>query len=247
MRTSNPTLNLDIFRQVTENDLPKSRTMTIDGTVNRTIILLILLVLSAAAVWGLASSNPGAAMGLGVVGAIGGLIVSLVTFFKKELSHITAPIYSVLEGLFIGSISAFFEARYPGIVMQAVSLTFGTLFGLLFAYKSGWIRATEKFKTGVISATLGLGVVYLVAMVLSLFGIKLSFIFGSGLFGILFSVFVVGLAALNLVLDFDLIETGARENVPKYMEWYSGFTLMVTLVWLYIEILRLLVKLKDRD
>ena len=145
-----------------------------------------------------------------------------------------------------GGISVVFEASYPGIVSQAIFLTFGTLGALLMAYRSGLIRATENFKLGVVAATGGIALVYLASMVLGFFGMSVPLIHSSGMFGILFSVFVVVIAALNLVLDFDFIEQGVERGAPKYMEWYGAFGLMVTLVWLYLEILRLLVKLNDR-
>jgi uncharacterized YccA/Bax inhibitor family protein len=158
----------------------------------------------------------------------------------------TAPIYAALEGLALGGISAVFESRYPGIVSQAVFLTFGTLAALLIAYRSGWIKATENFKLGVVAATGGIFFVYLISFVLSFFGVSIPLIHGSGVFGILFSLFVVVIAALNLVLDFDFIEQGAEQGAPKYMEWFAAFGLMVTLIWLYLEILRLLSKLQQR-
>jgi uncharacterized YccA/Bax inhibitor family protein len=218
--------------------------MTVEGTINRTVILLALLLVSAGFVWSMANT---AAMGLSVVGAVAGFILALVIMFKKEWAYICAPIYAVCEGLFIGGISAFFELRYPGVVMQATSLTFGTLFALVIAYRSGYIKVTEKFKAGVFAATMGIALVYLLSFVLGMFGMPLAFINGSGAMGILFSLFVVGLAALNLVLDFDFITTATQQGAPRYMEWYAAFGLMVTLVWLYIELLRLLVKLRGRD
>ena len=181
-----------------------------------------------------------------LVGAIGGFIVAIVTTFKKEWAPVTAPIYAVLEGLFLGGISATFEARFPGIVVQAVALTFGTLFCLLMAYKSRLIQVTQKFLMGVFAATGAIALFYLVSIVLSFFKIQIPFVYGSGIAGIIFSLVVVVIAALNLVLDFDFIENGAEHGAPKYMEWYGAFALMVTLVWLYLEILRLLSKVRDR-
>ena len=180
-------------------------------------------------------------------GGIGGLILALVTVFKREWSGFTAPAYAVCEGLVLGGISAIFELKFPGIVMQAVALTFGTLFCLLMAYKTGLIRVTEKFRLGVFVATAAIALVYLVSFVLGFFNLQVPFMVGSGLVSIGFSLFVVGIASLNLVLDFDFIEHGAEAGAPKYMEWYGAFGLMVTLVWLYIEILQLLAKLRGRD
>jgi len=179
-------------------------------------------------------------------GLFGGFIVALVTIFKKEWSPVTAPVYALLEGLALGGISAMFELRYPGIAIQGVGLTFGTLFVLLLAYQSGIIRATRGFKVGVIAATGGIAVLYLVDMVLRYFNRPVTFIHESGPWGIAFSLFVVIIAALNLVLDFDLIETGVKNGAAKYMEWYGAFALMVTLIWLYLEILRLLGKARRR-
>jgi uncharacterized YccA/Bax inhibitor family protein len=181
-----------------------------------------------------------------MVGVIGGLIAAMVTIFKKEWAATTTPIYAGLEGLALGGISAVFEARFPGLVSQAVFLTFGTLGALLLAYRSGLIRATENFKLGVFAATGGIAVIYLINFVMSFFGSSIPMIHSSGTVGIVFSVIVVGVAALNLVLDFDFIEQGAKRGAPKYMEWYGAFGLLVTLVWLYLEILRLLAKLQER-
>jgi uncharacterized YccA/Bax inhibitor family protein len=242
-RTSNPTLSPSTFNQPVAAG---EQRMTIQGAVNKSGILLALAILSAAFTWNRFSENPAAAMPLVTVGAIGGLIVALVTCFKKQWSPVTAPIYALLEGLVLGGISAVFNKQWNGIVLQAAMLTFGTLFTMLAAYRSGWIRATEKFKTGVIAATGGIFLLYLVSWILGMFGVNMSFMHGSGLMSIGISVFVVIIAALNLVLDFDVIEQGAQLGAPKYLEWYAGFSLLVTLVWLYLEILRLLAKLNSR-
>ena len=245
MRTSNPTLSPATFNQPTAAGAQR---MTIQGAVNKTAILLALVVLSASFIWNRISNteNPASAGPLILVGAIGGLIVAMVTCFKKEWSAVTAPLYALLEGLAIGGVSAIYERQFHGIVLQAAMLTFGTLFALLFAYRAGIIRATEKFKAGVIAATGGIFLLYLVSWILSLFHVNMSFMNGGGMLSIGISVFVVIIAALNLVLDFDLIEQGAQVGAPKFLEWYSGFALLVTLVWLYLEILRLLAKLNSR-
>jgi uncharacterized YccA/Bax inhibitor family protein len=244
MKTSNPALGSNTFR------LPYTgvgETMTINGAVNKTGILLLCAIVTAAWSWNRFVLAP-EAVGLPLmIGGIGGFIVALVTIFKKEWSPVTAPLYALLEGLVLGSISAMYEARFHGIAIQAVGLTFGTLFALLLAYRAGVIRATEKFKLGVIAATGGIMLFYLVELVLGFFGVHFTSINGSGAIGIGFSVVVVIVAALNLVLDFDFIENGARSGVPKYMEWYAAFGLMVTLVWLYLEILRLLSKINSRE
>lgn len=251
MRTSNPALREDTFRTTGVSTLGEG--MTVAGAVNKAGILLLLCVASAAWVWNrfFGASSMEDAMAsvapLVMVGAIGGLIVAFVTIFKKEWSAITAPLYALLEGLVLGGVSAMFEMRFHGLAIQAVSLTFGTLVVMLLAYRSGLIKVTDKLRLGIVAATGGIMVFYLIQFVLGLFGFHaFGAVNGSGTIGIVFSLVVVGVAALNLVLDFDLIENGARWNAPKYMEWYSGFALLVTLVWLYLEMLRLLGKFRER-
>jgi len=250
MRTANPALNNQTFEQVTTS----GQSMTIEGTVNKTFLSLFILVGAAMYTWKMyfATVTPGgigdasAIMPWMIGGGIGGFIVAIVTVFKKTWAPVTTPIYAILEGLLLGGLSAFMESMYPGIVLQAVALTFGTLFSLLFAYKARLIRATENFKLGVFAATGGIALIYLVSFVLGMFGTGIPYIHENGIIGIGFSAFVVVIAALNLVLDFDFIENGAERGAPKYMEWYATFGLLVTLVWLYIEILRLLAKLRSR-
>ncbi len=244
MRTSNPALNEKAFK----GQVAIGEAMTLQGTVNKTGLLLLCVVATAAWTWGLSHSNaPEAAIPWMIGGILGGFVVALVTIFKKNWSPFTAPIYALLEGLALGGISAIFELRYPGIAIQAVGLTFGTLFVMLLAYKTGIIRATQGFKVGVIAATGGIAVFYLIGMALRVFfHYQVPVIYSGGVWGILFSLFVVVVAALNLVLDFDLIETGVNGGAPKYMEWYGAFGLMVTLIWLYLEILRLLAKARRR-
>ncbi|RRU71028.1 MULTISPECIES: Bax inhibitor-1/YccA family protein [Stenotrophomonas maltophilia group] len=252
MRSGNPALSESTFLDLASGSVVTSpdQAMTLNGTVNKTGFLLLLTVLTAAFAWNQTIDDydqvlPGArlyAMG----GAIGGLVLALITVFKKEWSPVTAPMYALVEGLFLGAISAVFNAKFPGIVFQAVLLTFGTLFALLFAYRSGLIKATENFKMGVVAATGGIALLYLASFVLGFFNIDVPVIHDSGWLGIAFSLFVVVVAALNLVLDFDFIETGVAQRAPKYMEWYGAFGLMVTLVWLYVEFLRLLSKIQQR-
>jgi uncharacterized YccA/Bax inhibitor family protein len=244
MRTSNPALNEKAF----QGQAVLGEAMTLQGTVNKTGLLLLCVVATSAWTWGMSHSNtPEAAIPWMLGGLIGGFVVALVTIFKREWSPVTAPVYALLEGLVLGGISAIFEKMYPGVAIQAIGLTFGTLFVLLLAYKSGMIRATQSFKIGVIAATGGIAAFYLIEMMLSLFfHIQVPAINGSGPWGIAFSLFVVIIAALNLVLDFDMIETGVRNGAPKYMEWYGAFGLMVTLIWLYLEMLRLLAKARRR-
>jgi uncharacterized YccA/Bax inhibitor family protein len=248
MRTANPALSAKTFTDVPRVVDP-ARVMTIQGTVNKTLLMLVLVLIPAVWVWNMffTSGNPQAIMPWLYGGVIGGFTVALVTIFKKQWSPVTAPLYSVLEGLAIGGISAFFEAQFPGIVIQAVALTFGTLLCLLLVYKSGIIKVTENFKMGVVAATGGIALIYVITIVLGFFGIRMPYIHESGTIGIIFSLVVVIIAALNLVLDFDFIEKGASAGAPKFMEWYAAFGLMVTLIWLYLEILRLLAKTRSRS
>ena len=253
MRSGNPALQESTFldlgsgRVVTGGD---TGTMTINGTVNKTGQMLLLVVLTGAFSWHQTFGADGAvnpSIGLYVWGgALSGFVIALATIFKKTWAPVTAPLYAIAQGFFLGAISAMYEARFNGIVMQAVLLTFGTLFALLFAYRSGLIKATENFKLGVVAATGGIALVYLATIVLGFFDIRIPMIHESGIVGIGFSLFVVVIAALNLVLDFDFIENATEKGAPKYMEWYGAFGLMVTLVWLYLEFLRLLSKLQSR-
>lgn len=248
MRTSNPTLNTETFTKAGYVGSLGER-MSIHGTVTKTGILLLIVLACGSIPWNLFAStnNPATVQPWIIAGAIGGFVVALITIFKQTWSPVTALIYAALEGLFLGGVSAIFEAAAPGIALQAIGLTAGTLGGLLIAYRSGLIRATENFKLGVVAATGGIALVYLVTWMMSLFGISVPWIHENGLMGIGISLFIVVVAALNLVLDFDFIESGAEHGAPKYMEWYAAFGLMVTLIWLYIEILRLLAKLRSRD
>ena len=245
IRSGNPALNDNKF---TRNlSYPEENRMTLMGAVNKTAILLFVLVLAASITWKMVLTGES---GAGIFiwgGAIAGFIVAIVTIFKKNWAPFTAPLYAALKGLFIGGISAYFAALYEGIVMQAVGLTFGILFALLAAYKSGLIKATENFKLGVFAATGGIALFYIMSIVLGLFGVNMTFLHDSSPLSIGISVFIVIIASLNLVLDFDFIENGAEMGAPKYMEWFAAFGLMVTLIWLYLEILHLLAKLQNRN
>jgi uncharacterized YccA/Bax inhibitor family protein len=249
MRTSNPALR-DSFQP---EGLVLGDRMTVSGTVNKTGVLAICVVATAAWTWsrfmnaGDADGGMSSVLPLLILGGIGGFIVALVTIFKKEWAPVTAPIYALLEGLVLGGISAMTELRFPGIPMQAVGLTFGTLAAMLLVYRSGIIKVTDNFRLGVVAATGGIALFYLATMIMGLFGVRFPSAFGAGPLGIGISVFVVIVASLNLVLDFDMIERGAQAGAPKYMEWYGAFALMVTLIWLYLEILRLLSKLRSRN
>jgi len=254
IKTSNPALGANTFSNISDAQyggglIDAADRMTLNGTVNKTGVLLICAIATAAWTWHLflPARDMATVAPLMMLGLIGGFICAMVTVFKKQWSAVTAPIYALLEGLVLGGLSATLELRYPGIAIQAVSLTFGTLFVLLFLYRTGVIKVTQKFRLGVVAATGGIFFFYLIEMLLSFFGIQFTSINGSGLIGIGFSLIIVGIAALNLVLDFDFIEQGVQLGAPKYMEWYGAFGIMVTLVWLYLEILRLLSKMRSRN
>lgn len=243
METSNPVLTHKAFEGAYVHQEP----MTLQGTINKTAILLLCVTLTAAGTWHLFMQAPSieSIAPLFWVGTIGGLIFALLTIVKKNWSPVTAPIYALFEGVALGGISALFEVRFPGIAMQAVVLTFGTLLALLMAYRSGLVQATEKFKLGVVAATGGIALGYLITMILNFFNIAVLTVSGPVSIGI--SVFIVIIAALNLILDFAMIEEAIQIGAPKYMEWYGAFGLMVTLIWLYLEILKLLGKTRKRN
>ncbi len=244
-RTSNPALGQNTFKAV--ESAAGGQKMTIDGATNKTFFFSVLLLCTALWTWReFYKGDIQTVMACLWAGIIGGLVFALLTIFIKKIAAITGSLYALCEGLVLGGISAIFEKQYPGIVIQAVSLTLGVLLMLLFAYKSRIIKVTEKFKLGVFAATAGIALVYLIDLILGFFNIGIPYIHQSGWIGIGFSVFVVIIASLNLVLDFDFIESGAEAGAPKYMEWYAAFGIIVTLVWLYIEILNLLAKLRSR-
>ena len=252
IKTSNPALGQNTFRDVAGSGyggaIDAANRMTLSGTVNKTAILLLCAVATAGWTWHLfvASHDVSAVSGLMMLGLIGGMVLAFATIFKKEWAPVCAPLYALLEGLALGGISAIFEMRYPGIAFEAVGLSFATLFVMLFLYKAHVIRVTKKFMIGVIAATGGIMLFYIVEMLLGFFGIHMfASLNGSGPIGIGFSLLIVGVAALNLVLDFDFIEQGVTYGAPKYMEWYGAFGIMVTLVWLYLEMLRLLSKINS--
>ena len=241
MRSGNPALSSKSFENLSTTS---SDVMTLDGAVNKTAISMGILLFAAYYTY------TNAIMDYILIGFIGGFVVALVTIFKKSWSPVTVPIYAVLEGLALGGISKMYaDAFEPGIVPQAIMLTLGILFALLFAYKTKIIRATENFKLGVFAATAGIGIVYLVSFFMGIFGsggLPVMDPTNSSMLSIGFSLFVVVIASLNLVMDFDFIENGAANGAAKYMEWYGAFGLLVTLIWLYLEILRLLAKLSSR-
>ena len=243
-RTSNAALNARTFQNEQANG---GAVMTLQGTVNKTGILLIFTVAAAVWTWQLVGNDsPAAAYPWMFGGIIGGLIIALITIYKKDVAPITAPIYAALEGLALGGLSSMLNLRYPGIAIHAVELTFGTLAAMLLAYSTGMIRATQRLRTGVIAATGAIALVYLIDIGLSFFGMRVPLINESGPLGILVSLVIVGVAALNLILDFDFVESGVEQGAAKYMEWYGAFGIMVTLVWLYVEMLRLMSKVRRR-
>ncbi len=247
LRTSNPALGEKVLRRSAART--GEGTMTINGSVQKTVLLVLLTVAGAAYTWNKFLSAPELAQAWMFGGAIGGFIAAMVIVFKRDLAKYVAPIYAILEGLFLGAISAYFNAMFPaeGIVMRAVALTIGVLFAMLMLYRSGIIKPTKKFRAGVLAATGGVALVYFVTIIANLFGANLTFMHESSPLGIGISLVIVVIAALNLILDFDFIEKGSKMGLDKNMEWYAAFGLMVTLVWLYIEILRLLALFAGRD
>lgn len=246
-KSSNPVLSDKIFERAKQNFTESGKPMTINGTINKALILLLLVIAPAMYTWNMLYSGfQGQIMPYILVGIFGGLIAAIVTTVKPQWAGVTAPIYAVLEGLFLGAVSAFFNQLYPGIVIQAVALTFGTLGVMLLAYRTGIIKVNQKLRSGIIAATGAVALFYLVVMIMNLFGADVSFYTGNSLLSIGISVVIVAIAAFNLLLDFDFIEQGAKAGAPKYMEWFGAFGLMVTLIWLYLEILKLLAKLNRR-
>lgn len=244
MKSSNPALN-DAALQVDPESGIYNDVMTLEGTVTKATYLLGFLLAAAVVGWRLTTQFEVNTQPILIGASVSALIVAIVTIFKKSMAPTTAPAYAILEGLALGILAVQYEALYSGIVIQAILLTLSIFGVLLFCYKSGIISPSENFKLGVISATVGIFVVYIIDFVLRFFGMNVPYIHESGQIGIIISCFIVVVAALNLVLDFDYIERGATRSLPKYMEWYAAFGLLITLVWLYIEILRLLAKLRD--
>jgi uncharacterized YccA/Bax inhibitor family protein len=247
-KSGNPTLTQKMFDKSASIEADIQGTMSVRGTINKFGFLMIMIIAGAAYNWHLfEDGNRGLMTTLMMVGIFGGLIAAIAISFKPNWAGYLAPLYGLLEGLFIGGISAILNAafaeKYPGLIMQAVGLTFGVAIAMFLLYNFRIIRATEKFKSVIFTATLGIGIFYLLTMVLRLFGVNVGFMYDSSLLSIGISLFIVAIAALNLILDFDMIEQGAERGAPKFMEWYGAFGLLVTLVWLYLEILRLLSKL----
>ncbi|KMQ51767.1 hypothetical protein CHISP_1263 [Chitinispirillum alkaliphilum] len=241
MKSSNPALTAKAFENYTLESAQQD-VMTLSGTINKTGILFALAVSAATISW----RNPQISMLLILIGFLGGFAMAIITSLKKNWSPVTTPIYALLQGAALGGISLIFEQMFDGIVMNALLLTFGVMLIMLTAYKTGVINPTEKFKAGVVSATGAIALAYLASMALRLFGVQTSFFSGNSMMSIAISGVIVVVAALNLVLDFDFIENASGKGLPKHMEWYAAFGLMVTLIWLYLEILRLLAKLNSR-
>jgi len=247
-RSGNPALSEKNFQTVFVGG--SSEVMTLKGTLNKFGFMLLMLMGSAFYSWK-EFNGGGNVTPLLWTGLIGGLVTALIIIFKKEWSGYLAPLYALMEGLFLGAISAMynnaFAAKAPNLIMNAVGLTFGVAIAMYLLYSFKIIKATEKFKSVIITATMGIAIFYLIAMVVRMFGVDMAFLHEGSLMGIGFSLVVVTIAALNLILDFDMIEKGTEAGAPKYMEWYGAFGLMVTIVWLYLEILRLLSKLSSRN
>ena len=242
-KTSNPTLGEKIIKDYAF--AATDGAMTVQGTINKIALLLALVIAGAVFTWaktmsGVETGSVVGVQGWMIGGCISAFILALIITFKKNLAPILSPVYAICEGLCLGALSAYFEVMFPGLVMRAVLLTFSVLFGMLFMYKVQIIKVTQRFRAIVLAATVGIALAYLISFILSLFGVNMGFMLGGGSVGLIISLVVVAVAALNLVLDFDFIEKGTEAGLPSFFEWYGAFGLMVTLIWLYIEILRLL-------
>jgi len=251
-KSGNPALNEKTFQQSVVVD--QSEVMTERGTLNKFFLLFLLVMGTASITWNAFSQGKDVTSWMWI-GVLGGLVTAIVLMFKPMWANILAPVYALFEGAFIGGISAVYDFAFKGaatgasggIIMQAVGLTFAVIIAMFALYRFRIIKATETFKSVIITATMGIAIFYVLAFGLRMFGIDMPLIHSSGTMGIVFSLVVVGIAALNLILDFDRIEQGAAMGAPKYMEWYGAFGLLVTIVWLYLEILRLLAKLNSRN
>ncbi len=254
MRTGNPVLSDETFDREARQSSDSS-VMTIGGAIQKTALLTVLLVAAGAVSWTLVTDGGTAVdhpignyrLLFGLVAPLAAFAFAMITAFVPKAAPYTSPIYAVLEGLFLGAVSSWFNGAYAGIAVEAAMLTVGTLAIMLFLYATRWIVVTNKLRTGIMAATGAVCLMYLASFLLNIFGVNFPYLQGSGLISIGISMVVVAVAAFNLVLDFDMIESGARQRAPKYMEWYAAFGLLVTLVWLYLELLRLLAKLRGRD
>jgi uncharacterized YccA/Bax inhibitor family protein len=251
-KSGNPTLSEKMFDKSLALDASQQSTMTVRGAMNKFGFMMLMLIGGASYTWHLFESlKQNTATTLMYVGIFGGLITAFAIMFKPKWAGYLAPLYALLEGFFVGGISVIMNAAYaekaPGLITQAVGLTFGVAIAMFLLYNFRVIKATERFKSIIFTATAGIAIFYLITWLVSLFGVNMSFMYGGGTLSIGISLFVVAIAALNLILDFDMIEQGAERGAPKFMEWYGAFGLMVTIVWLYIEMLKLLSKLSSRD
>jgi uncharacterized YccA/Bax inhibitor family protein len=251
-KSGNPTLTEKIFDKAAHENANAFGVMSVRGTINKFGFLLLMVMASAMYVWNVyAEGNTRTATTLMIAGAIGGLVLALIVMFKPQWAGYITPAYGILEGLFIGGISAFFNAMfvssYPNIILHAVGLTLGVAAAMFFLYNFRIITVTNKLRSIIMSATMGIALFYLIVWIAGMFGFEMGFAFDSSPLSIGISLFIVGIAALNLLLDFDAIEKAAEMGAPKYMEWYGAFGLLVTLVWLYLEILKLLSKLNSKD
>ncbi len=251
-KSGNPTLSEKIFDKTLHDTASSFGVMSIRGTIQKFGFLLLMVIAAAMYEWNLfAEGNTGSATTYMLVGAIGGFVIALVMMFKPQWAGYIAPAYGILEGLFIGGISAFFNAMfqktYPNLVLHAVGLTLGVALAMFLLYNFRIINVTNRLRSIIMSATMGIALFYFIVWIFGLFGVNMGFAFDSSPLSIGISLFIVGIAALNLLLDFDAIEKAAEMGAPKYMEWYGAFGLLVTLVWLYLEILKLLSKLNSKD
>lgn len=251
LKSGNPALSEKRFRDTILGDIVNpADAMTVRGTLNKFGFLFLMTMATAFYAWRefYLGGNVSLLMNIGI---IGGLVTALILVFKQQWSPYLAPAYALLKGLLVGGASAYFNYAFqeiaPFIIIQSVGITFAVIIAMYLLYSFRIIKATQKFKAIVLTATMGIAIFYLIAYVLHFFNINIPFLHEGSTFGIIFSFIVVGLAALNLIIDFDMIENGAAMGAPKYMEWYGAFGLLVTIIWLYLEILRLLAKLNSRD
>ena len=247
-RTSNPLFGKNTFGKAYTTSYGEEQ-MTLNGTINKTALVILFVFTAAFYTWqqffkvydpAAPAQAMGAVMKYLAIGGIGGFIVAIIATFSPRRSGFLTPIYAILEGMFLGALSAIFEAQYPGLVIRAVALTFAVFLSMLLVYRQGIIKVTGNFRRGMLSAMMGLMMVYLVSWIAGMFGANVSYLHGGGTFGIIFSLVVTGISAFSLLLDFDFIERNSAAGAPKYMEWYSVFGLLVSLVWLYVNLLRLL-------
>jgi uncharacterized YccA/Bax inhibitor family protein len=249
-KSSNPVLTDKAFEKSVQAYDGEALKMTVQGTLNKFFLLSLLVIGAASITWSAFFQGRDVTTWM-LVGGIGGFIVALVLIFNPSKGAFLAPVYAILEGIFVGAASAYynyaFQKTAPGIIFQAVGITFGTVIAMFLLYRFQIIKVTEQFKSIVLTATLGVAIFYGIAFVLSLFQVNIPFLHQGSTMGILFSLFVVGLASMNLILAFDRVEKGVSMGVPKYMEWYSAFGLVIVIIWLYLEVLRLLSKIYSRN